>query len=654
MAHIEFVKQESRTYLRICEGRLVKETGKIKKIVIKNLGPLSRWDDGEPNFLERFREKFRTEGIEVDDILYKGTPKKEYHYALNFNEDIFTTSAQFKNFGYVFLEKIFEDLHLGETLRLAKSRQKISYDLVSIVKLLTYMRILKPDSKLGTFNEKDNFFNNPFASITNVKDVYRALDVLADKSLAIQQRINTSITNSSIGRNTDLLYYDVTNYYFETMYGDDDVLMEDENGELVLDTDGKPIILKPGIRKKGVSKENRKEPIVQMGLFIDQNGIPVSYDIFPGNMQDKTTFTHMLKTHHLPMDFKRAVVVADNGMHTQGNLYLLIKNGDGYIIAESVRRKWKSMREWVLDDTDYHELYYAKDENGNNLKGENENNLKSGNGNNICTYKYKSKIEDRILKGGDGKTITIKQKTIVFWSKAHADRDRLENQKFVEYLEACRENPDKFKDKSKVKPFFKAVQINKKTGEKVDAKDKAKIIYELDEAKLKAMQEVYGYYAIVTSEIDTPDIEIIRRYHSLSKIEDAFRITKSDLEGRPIYVRTEEHIRAHFLICFIALVIIRIIQNKYLKLYAEPLGELDSSDKYRHWQQGITAEQLRNALQFGVASDEKGVCITNIPEGYRDIIAKLFTAFNVETAIFAPTTTEFNRLHSRIRKNSKL
>ena len=148
--------------------------------------------------------------------------------------------------------------------------------------------------------------------------------------------------------------------------------------------------------------------------------------------------------------------------------------------------------------------------------------------------------------------------------KAHAEADARANAKFVEYLESCKEHPEKFRDKSKVKRYFKQVQTNKHTGEKLAGKDKAMISYELDETAVKAMQEVYGYYAIVTSEIDEPDLDIINRYHNLSRIEDSFRITKNELEGRPVYVRTEEHIRAHFLICFIALVIIRLIQHKYL------------------------------------------------------------------------------------------
>lgn len=441
----------------------------------------------------------------------------------------------------------------------------------------------------------------------------------------------------------DLIYYDVTNFYFETMYGDDDVLLtvDDLNGdhagstEPVYDENGNPIVLKRAIRKKGVSKENRSEPIVQMGLFIDQNGIPISFDIFPGSMHDQMTFSEMIASHHLPMDLGRVVVVADNGMHNQYNLSALVQHGDGYIISKSLRKSWRSMRKFVLDEDNY--IVRHTDPEGN------------------CTFKYKSKIYERTLADRDGKKTKVREKLIVFWSKAHAEADKKANAKFVEYLEACREHPEKFKDKTKAKRYFKQVQKNKVTGKQLETKDLADISYELDEEKLQAMQEVYGYYAIVTSEIDEPDIDIINRYHNLSRIEDSFRITKSELEGRPVYVRTEEHIRAHFLICFIALVIICIIQYKYERLYGEDLSHDYLKGKHRHWQQGITAERLQEVLRdFRVATDENGTCLFDARKKDQKELLRLFRALGTEFYINESTTNEARKLQARLRKNFEL
>ncbi len=168
--------------------------------------------------------------------------------------------------------------------------------------------------------------------------------------------MNTKIKNSSIGRVTNLTYYDVTNYYFETMYGDDDIYELDENNEIVKGEDGKPIIVKKGFRKKGVSKENSKGPIVQMGLFIDNNGIPVSHKLFPGNTQDKTTFKNVLENDVDEMDLGRIVVVADNGMNTQENKYLITEKGNGYIVSKSVKKSWTKIGPWALEDKDYNEI----------------------------------------------------------------------------------------------------------------------------------------------------------------------------------------------------------------------------------------------------------------------------------------------------------
>ena len=646
MSQIECTGPQNGKYLRIVKERVILGSGgKHKKEIIKHLGPLKNWDDGKPNFLSRLREKYNNEGIIIDGITYKNEVVKndKYKFVIPFStkNPLASSSAEFYNYGYTILDAALSSLHISDYLKVYKSRHDTNLDLYGILRLLVLSRILNPDSKLATFEAKDDFFGNPFANIADVKDVYRALDIFSELSTSIQGRINTTITNSTIGRKVDLIYYDVTNYYFETMYGDEDILMEETDeagnptGGLVLDETGNPIVIKRAIRKKGVSKENRSEPIVQMGLFIDQNGIPISFDIFPGCMHDQMTFSEMIASHHMPMNLGRVVVVADNGMHNQYNLKALVDNGDGYIISKSLRKSWKSMREFVLDEDDY--IVRHTDDNSE------------------PTFKYKSTTYDRVLVGRDGKKVTVKEKMVVFWSKAHAEADRRENAKFVEYLESCKEHPEKFRDKSKVKRYFKQVQTNKRTGEPLSTKDRAAIHYELDEAKVEAMQEIYGYYAIVTSEVDEPDIDIVNRYHNLSRIEDSFRITKSDLEGRPVYVRTEEHIRAHFLICFIALIVIRIIQHKYQELYGEDLSKDYLDGKHRHWQQGITAERLQEVLRnFRVATDENGTALFDAKKRDQEELLRLFRSLGTDFNINEPTSNEARRLQTNLKKNFKI
>lgn len=544
---------------------------KSKRKTIKNLGYEEKLDDGKPNFYNRMKEKLKNGELKIDGIDPSEfrVRAKLYNNSLHSDSNFDYSYLDPKNIGYFFLENIYNELGIADILRRIKSDSKIEYDLNGLTKLFVFGRILNPQSKKKTFKNKDKYLF-PVTTHEDEQTIYRSLDVLAENSKKIQNRMNTKIKNSSIGRVTNLTYYDVTNYYFETMYGDDDIYELDENNEIVKGEDGKPIIVKKGFRKKGVSKENSKGPIVQMGLFIDNNGIPVSHKLFPGNTQDKTTFKNVLENDVDEMDLGRIVVVADNGMNTQENKYLITEKGNGYIVSKSVKKSWTKIGPWALEDKDYTEI--------KNSSGE-------------VVFKYKSRINEIELtyKNEDGKKSkkTIKEKEIVYWSKKHYEKELHQNKKFIEYLEACKEHPDKLKDKQrKSQEFIEVIDVDQKTGEVIKTK---KIVVFLEE-KLKKYKETLGFYSIVTSEIEEDDKEIINRYHGLSRIEDSFRIIKSDLEGRPIYVWTEEHIKAHFLICFIALTIIRIMQYKILKYENKSTLNVDG------WEQGITAEKLKEEL----------------------------------------------------------
>ena len=621
MSHIECVKNNGVPYLRLAESRYDKDKKHQRKIIIKNLGPLSKFDDGKPDFLKRFREKFRNGELEFDGITYHNKILPKYSYEFDFDvSNPLSHSIVFKNVGYKFLESVYEDLGISQAIRLLKSRSKIEYDVDGILKLLVFNRILDPKSKKKCFEGKDLFYGQ-ITTTEDLNHIYKALDFLATNSKKIQNRMNTKIKNSSIERVTNLTYYDVTNYYFETMYGDDDIYELDENNEVVKDEKGKPLIVEKGFRKKGVSKENSKGPIVQMGLFIDNNGIPVSHKLFPGNTQDKTTFKDVLEHDVDEMDLGKIVVVADNGMNTQENKYLLVNKGNGYIVSKSVKKSWTTIGPWALDNKDYIEI--------KNTLGE-------------VVFKYKSRINEIELtyRNTDGTKSkkTVKEKEIIYWSKKHYEKEIHQNKKFIEYLEACKENPDKLKDKQrKSQEFIEVLDIDKKTGEVIKTK---KVVVFLEE-KLKKYKETLGFYSIVTSEIEEDDKEIINRYHGLSRIEDSFRIIKSDLEGRPIYVWTKEHIKAHFLICFIALTIIRIIQYKILKYENKSTLNVDG------WEQGVTAEKLKEALlRYQCSVDKNGICLFT---GIDSELKKIYSALKIKYDLKSPTITELNKLLSKIK-----
>lgn len=305
----------------------------------------------------------------------------------------------------------------------------------------------------------------------------------------------------------------------------------------------------------------------------------------------------MLENDVDEMDLGKIIVVADNGMNTQENKYLIVDKGNGYIVSKSVKKSWTKIGPWALDNNDYTEI--------KNSSGE-------------VVIKYKSRINEIELtyRNPDGTKSkkNVKEKEIIYWSKKHYEKELHQNKKFIEYLEACKENPDKLKDKQrKSQEFIEVLDIDKKTGEVIKTK---KVVVLLEE-KLKKYKETLGFYSIVTSEIEEDDKEIINRYHGLSRIEDSFRIIKSDLEGRPIYVWTEEHIKAHFLICFIALTIIRIIQYKILKYENKSTLNVDG------WEQGITAEKIKEALNsFKACSDKIGNCALTKPNKEIEKIVK--------------------------------
>jgi transposase len=426
-------------------------------------------------------------------------------------------------------------------------------------------------------------------------EVYRALDVLNLKAETIQKRMNLKISGS-IGRNTEVCYYDVTNYFFEIGQNDEDVT--DDEGNVV-----------KGLRKKGVSKEKRGEPIVQMGLFIDDNGIPIAYRLFPGNNTDQTTLRPALKKSIDRMNFGKVIIIADGGLNNGPNIAHILKEGNGYIVSKSTKKSDKHVKAWMLEEDGYE---------WNDKK----------------TFKVKSKIRTRTIKDENGENIQITEKLVCYWSKKHYDREVHENAKFIEYLESVIKNPDKLKDKpKKIEKFLAKMQVDKETGEVLE---NAKTCLSVDTGKVKAYMDLLGYYTLMTSETDKSDREIIDKYHGLSRIEDSFRIIKSDLEGRPVYVRTPAHINAHFLICFIALTMIRLIQYGMLKLIGE------STLNEGGWKAGVTAERLKNALG--------GFMADALPGGYyrltkpNDDMKLILDSLGIDADLRLPTISELRKL----------
>jgi transposase len=597
--YIDCVTNNGKPYLRVAESYSVTVEGvrKNRKRTVRNIGPLSRFDDGKPDYLERLRQSFKDgapiiEGL--DDIAAaESAPPHKITVVFDRNDDGSAFSNP-KNLGYFLLDSLYDKLGIYDVLTLQKSRSKAEYDINGLSKLLVFGRVLNPDSKSATWQGKGYYLFDVTTS-ENEYEIYRTLDVLDKKADSIQKRMNLKIKNG-IGRDTDICSYDVTNYWFEI----------DDNDEDMLDEDG--VVINEGLRKRGPSKAKNRKPIVQMGLFIDSNGIPIAYKVFPGNHIDQTTLRPAMDKIFDKMSFGRVIVVADGGLNSGKNLARIVSAGNGYIVSKSAKGSAKKVKEWIAGQEGY-----VSNEAG--------------------TFKSKSKIREREVEDEDGNKVKITEKIISYWSRDQYARALHENESFVEYLNAVTEFPDKLKDKqSKLQKYLKKKQVDKSTGEVVKT---AEVIY-LDMDKIQMDLDLMGYYTVMTSELDMPDNDVIDKYHGLSRIEESFRTIKTDLEGRPVYVKTPEHINAHFLVCFIALTMIRLIQYKILVL----LGK--ETKNVRNWELGLSADRIKTALgDFNADALPGAYYRLTKPSDDRNLIMR---AFGVDANLRIPTEHEMRQL----------
>ena len=554
--YIAVFKNNGKDYLRLMESyRTKSESGKvaIRKRIICNIGPLSKFDDGKPDYLDRLRESFRLGTPLIPELEeYTGKEPTFEKYTARLQEGDPECIGHPRLYSHVFLDKLLDELGLEDFFRSYKGFSKIQYDVLNFVRLLVYGRILNPDSKIATLEQNDDYFT-PLLKNFNPYNVYDTLDFIYENREKIIRRMNTSLVKKW-HRNPEIIFYDVTNFFFETEYPDEDIFDEDGN------------VIEKGIRKMGVSKENRKQPIVQMGLFMDDQGFPISIESFPGNTLDANTFKSAISRSIDNLDYARFIMIADRGMFNYQNIIHLLDQNNGYILAKSLMKSSKAEQEWAYSDDGYIEV--SKD------------------------FKYKSHIIKRTVKEANGEKRTITENVIVYWSRNFYERDLHENASFLETLEKILKNPNGFRvtelQARQMRQFFKGDFLNSETGEVIEA---SKLKALLDKEKLDEFKSHLGFYQIITSEINMPPLEAIEKYHGLTRIEDQFRVMKSDLETRPVYVRTREHIEAHLLICLISLTMIRMIQCKICHS-----GLVPKSDDITLWSMGLPAYRIQKAL----------------------------------------------------------
>ncbi len=499
-------RKDGRVYLSVVEGYRG-EDGKVKTRHVRSLGYLDEleglYDDPVAHFRAEVAAENEAARAEAAPITVTLHPLQRIDKRAEGRIDMGAAvpSAYFHR-----------ELGIRDFFERRRTSRGFSYDPCRILELLTWNRVSEPGSKAAAFAAKDRF---PRKCGFTLDDVYRSLDYLAANADGLVKHMNGSIEEARGPRDRTRLYYDVTNYYFE---------MDGEDEE--------------GLRKKGVSKEHRPEAIVQMGLLLDAEGMPLDYELFPGNVNDMSTMLPMMRKAGLrgagSPGGERVVVVADKGLNTSSNIAACMLDGNGFVFSQSVRRATRKLKEWVLDGAGY-----AESDSGR--------------------FKVKSRIADKAVHvtGEDGKRrrVMVPVKEVAFWSRDFCERARHERAKVIEKSRAAiaRGDMSSAVARSSAK-YAKDVPVVEATGEK------AQHNWVLDEARIAEDAKMDGYYCIITSEQEWPERDVIEAYRGLSRIEESFRVMKSTMGARPVYVWTREHIEAHFLVCYVALLEMRLMQ----------------------------------------------------------------------------------------------
>lgn len=446
--------------------------------------------------------------------------------------------------GYLFLQSIYYQLHIDKICRKLKSKHKFKYDINAILSDLVYARILEPSSKRSSFKAASEFLEKPSYEL---HDVYRALDVLGNECDLIQSEVykNSHFLGS---RNDKVLYYDCSNYYFE---------IEQEDGS----------------KKYGKSKEHRPNPIIQMGLFMDGDGIPLAFSLFPGNANEQTSLKPLEKKVLGEFGCQKFIYCSDAGLGSEDIRSYNHMGKRAYIVTQSIKKLKKEEKEWALnpqgfkrvsDDTPVDITKLPADDKGLYYKDE--------------PYTTK-KLHQRLI-------ITYSPKYAIY-QKTLRDKQVERAQKMLDSgnTKKNRKNPN---DPAR----FIETTASTKEGEVAD------IHHYLDENKIAEESQYDGLYAVCTDLLDDEVGDILKVSEGRWQIEECFRIMKTDFSARPVYLQDENRIKAHFLICFLALIIYRFLTKKLESKYTceELLDTLKTINFVEVQEQGFIPTYKRESI----------------------------------------------------------
>lgn len=478
--------------------------------------------------------------------------RSEFIVTMDFNERIPSTDSPCSNstslnIGYLYLKDIYAKLNLSDFFKSVSSDRKITYDCNKICQFLTYARILDPASKYGTYDKLDTYYEKPQVEYQHM---IRFLDILDRNSDKYLKHLFDNSENI-VKRDTSVMYYDCTNYFFETEKPDEEIV-DEVTGEIIL-----------GLRQFGISKENKTSPIVEMGLIMDSRGIPISMCIHPGNTNEQLTAVPLEKEVIKMTGNKKFIYCADAGLGSYNIRKFNDMGGRAYIVTQSVKKLGQEIKDIVFNDSNYRLL---SNDDAITLKEMRTFNKKSAN--NLSLYNdfaYKvipantamdtGLYEEKVYKNGRTKKVkakgTLHQYIIVTFSRKMMEYQRTIRERQLERAKKLL----RLKDPEKIKKGPNDIRRFLKN----TSSDTANYVLDMD--KIHEEEKYDGFYAVATN-LDDSAKDILAVAQNRYKIEDCFRIMKTNFDARPVFLRKPERIRAHFLICYTALLIYRLMECK--------------------------------------------------------------------------------------------
>lgn len=513
----------------------IKRLGKHSELLLITDNPL----EYAKNEVKKMNEEYRS-------------GRSEFIVTMDFNERIPSTDSPCSNstslnIGYLYLKDIYAKLNLSDFFKSVSSDRKITYDCNKICQFLTYARILDPASKYGTYDKLDTYYEKPQVEYQHMIRFLDILDRNSDKYL--KHLFNNS--ENIVKRDTSVMYYDCTNYFFETEKPDEEIV-DEVTGEIIL-----------GLRQFGISKENKTSPIVEMGLIMDSRGIPISMCIHPGNTNEQLTAVLLEKEVIKMTGNKKFIYCADEGLGSYNIRKFNDMGGRAYIVTQSVKKLEQEIKDIVFNDSNYRLLA-----NDDAITLKEMRTFDKKDANNLSLYNdfaYKvipantpmdtELYEEKVYKNGRTKKVkakgTLHQYIIVTFSRKMMEYQRTIRERQLERAKKLL----RLKDPEKIKKGPNDIRRFLKN----TSSDTANYVLDMD--KIHEEEKYDGFYAVATN-LDDSAKDILAVAQNRYKIEDCFRIMKTNFDARPVFLRKPKRIRAHFLICYTALLIYRLMECK--------------------------------------------------------------------------------------------